>query len=55
MQITLYNITEDQLDDLIAKTTDDPKLQNVYWQLRGYWMVGGDELNPTNIVPSTDN
>jgi len=54
MQITL-NITDEQLDGLIDKIKDDEALLNVYWQLRGYWMVGGDELSPLNIVPSTDN
>ena len=43
MTITLKNITEEQLEKLLKATEDDSDLHHIYWQLRGYWMVGGDD------------
>lgn len=35
-------ITDEQLDILLDQNKDNEAMQSIYWQLKGYWLAGGD-------------
>lgn len=56
MQITLSEVTHEQLDALIESIKNNPKLEGLHWQLIGYWItVNGDEATPASNTTTTDN